>query len=123
MNNGDNTKCCLDIIHDGIECTCEEHKRPEPTNDISFGGSTGSGAQLAINQTKDGGDNICNTETGHTEVDTASEGNEKLIKDIMRMYEEAGNPPIIRDGDLEEDGLKTKQVAGEPATKRRACVR
>ena len=34
----------------------------------------------------------------------ASEGNEKLMKGIMAMYEEEGNPAIIREGDLEEDG-------------------
>jgi len=54
---------------------------------------------------------------------TASEGNEKLIKGIMEMYEEEGNPAIIREGDLEEDGLKEKQIAGEPASKQRAWVR
>ena len=41
----------------------------------------------------------------------------------MKMYEEKGDPAIIRDGDLEEDGLKAKQVAGEPASRQRAWVR
>ena len=41
----------------------------------------------------------------------------------MRMYEEEGNPATLRDGDLKDDGLKAKQIAGEPASKQRAWVR
>ena len=45
------------------------------------------------------------------------------MRDIMRMYEEEGDPVILKEGDLNEDGLKEKLIAGEQASKQRAWVR
>ncbi len=45
-SNSSRTKCCLGLIHENQECVCVQHREKTATNNITFGGSTGSSSGL-----------------------------------------------------------------------------
>ena len=75
--------CCLDIMHEGEECTCDKHRIQKPLGYVSYGGSTGSsGPQRITIQLRPEAGNTQNIVAGQTGGDTTTSDKSKDIEEL-----------------------------------------